>query len=73
MTVQEDKLKQVKELHRVLDVDESRLTPCELGQLQELVEDYYDLFVMDDFELGVTNAASHAIDTGDHPPIRQLP
>lgn len=69
VTVQEDKLKRVKELHQVLDVDESQLTPCELGQLQELVEDDYDFFAMYDFELGVTNATSHAIDTGDHPPI----
>ena len=53
----------------MLDVGESRLTTCELGQLQELVKDYYGLFAMDDFELGVTKIASHTIDTGNHPPI----
>ena len=39
----------------------------ELAQLRQVIEDYDDIFVMSDFELGKT------IDTGDHPTIRQPP
>ena len=62
-----------KELLQVLKVDESRLTNVELTQLRRLVEEYNDIFAMDDSELGETNVVHHSINTGEHPPIRQAP
>ena len=54
-------------------MDESRLTNVELTQLRRLVEEYNDIFAMDDSELGETNVVHHSINTGEHPPIRQAP
>ena len=42
-------------------------------QLRKLLEEYSDVFALDDSELGCTNLVQHVIDTGDHPPIKQQP
>ncbi len=42
-------------------------------QLRKLLEEYSDVFSLDDSELGCTNLVQHVIDTGDHPPIKQQP
>ena len=63
----------VNKLQEVLEVDESYLSSIELFQLRQLIEDYSDVFALDDLELGMTDAVSHSIDTGDHLPIRQAP
>ena len=40
-------------------------------QLLELVDDYSDIFALDQSKLGHTEIVTHTIDTGDHPPVHQ--
>ena len=49
------------------------LTEGEKGELRNLVIEYNDVFAKDPSELGCTNVVQHTIDTGTHPPIKQLP
>ena len=58
------------ELLSQLDLEVS-LTEEEKGKLRNLVE--FNVFAKDLSELGRTNVVQHAIDTGTHPPIKQLP
>lgn len=62
-----------EELWRELQIEEHSLSSIELAQLRQLVEDFEDIFALDNFELGRTTNCQHAIDTGDHSPIHQLP
>ena len=50
-----------------------KLLPAENDQLKELILEFNDVFALDDTELGCTTLVEHAIDTGDHAPIRQQP
>ena len=68
-----NKTERTERLQEALNLEESRLTPEELMQLSQLIEDYDDVFAMDDFELGATSVTHHSINTGDHLPIRQPP
>jgi hypothetical protein len=43
----------------VLEVDESQLTNVEVAQLQHLVEDYDDVFTLDDFEHRATSVTTY--------------
>ena len=45
----------------------------EAEQLEKLLLNSVDVFALDDSELGRTSLVQHAIDTGDHPPIKQQP
>ena len=58
-----DRTGRVKQLYEILDMDQSQLTLVELTQLQQLLEDYEDIFAMDDCK---TNVTYHSIDTGNH-------
>ena len=60
------------ELLSQLDFEVS-LTEEEKGKLRNLVVEFNDVFAKDPSELGRTNVVQHAIDTGTHPPIKQLP
>ena len=60
------------ELYSQLDL-EVTLTEGEKGKLRNLVIEYSDVFAKDPSELGRTNVVQHTIDTGTHPPIKQLP
>ena len=60
------------ELLSQLDLEVS-LTEEEKGKLRNLVVKFNDVFAKDPSELGRTNVVRHAIDTGIHPPIKQLP
>lgn len=64
---------QIEELWHTFDVDDSPLSCVERAQLRQVVEDNEDVFALDNFELGNTEICKHAINTGDSPPIRQLP
>ena len=55
-----------------LDLEVS-LTEEKKGKLRNLVVKFNDVFAKDPSELGRTNVVQHAIDTGTHPPIKQLP
>ena len=41
-----DKEVRVEKLHEILEVDKSQLTNVELAQLQQVIEDYEDIFAM---------------------------
>ena len=60
-------------VQRLLGHEDLRLAAADKQQLQNLVEDFHDVFVLDDLELGHTDLVAHTIDTGDHCPIRQPP
>ena len=60
------------ELYSQLDL-EVTLIEGEKGKLRNLVIKYNDVFAKDPSELGRTNVVQHTIDTGTHPPIKQLP
>ena len=62
----------VRTLWEALQLQESWLSPAELTRLKQLIAEYADIFALDSSELGYTEAAYHSIDTGDHPPIRQM-
>ena len=55
-----------------LDLEVSLLEE-EKGKLRKLVVKFNDVFAKDPSELGHTNVVQHAIDTGTHSPIKQLP
>ena len=63
----------MEELWHALDVDDSSLSHVERAQLRQVIGNYGDTFALDNFELGRTEICKHAINTGDSPPIRQLP
>ena len=73
MSVQQEKLKQ----ERQITVD----TPYPIGKLdiqqqrkfEQLMKNYEDIFVKSKNELGKTNVVKHKIDTGNAKPIRQRP
>jgi len=52
---------------------ESVKWPQQLEQLQQLVEEYHEVFALAEDEMGCTDVVKHKIDTGDHPPIKQYP
>ena len=60
-------------VQRLLGHEDLRLAAADKQQLQNLVEDFHDVFALDDLELGHTDLVAHTIDTGDHCPIRQPP
>ena len=39
-------------------------------ELQQVVEEYHDVFVLAEDEMGCTDVVKHKIDTGDHPLIK---
>ena len=49
------------------------LSQEEREQLHSSLQEYADLFAQGDSHLGATDLVKHAIDTGDHPPIKQPP
>ena len=68
-----DRDKRTAELWRKLEIEDRSSNNVELAQLWQVVEDYNDVFALDDSELGVAATCQHVINTGDHQPIRQLP
>ena len=64
---------QVKELFTSLKLEETDLTPDEKLQLENLVREFCGLFAFRSAELSHTSLVEHHINTGGHPPIKQLP
>ena len=56
-----------------LNLPEGDISPGELAQLEEMLHAAEDVFALDDTELGHTSLVQHGVDTGDHPPVKQLP
>ena len=56
-----------------VDLTNSDLTEAQKRALQNLVNEYRDIFATSAYDLGCTNLIRHHIDTGDHAPIRQRP
>ena len=53
-----------------VDFSNSALTESQRNQLQQLINEYRDVFALSPEELGRTNWVQHTIDTGDASPIR---
>jgi len=62
---------QIKETEEALGTNSLQLAQEDKDQLLELVDDYSDIFALDQSELGHTEIVTHTIDTGDHPPVHQ--
>ena len=60
-----------------MGINSLQLAQEDKDQLVELVDDYSDIFALDQSKLGRTDIVTHTIDTGDHPlvyqPARQTP
>ena len=56
-----------------VDLTDADLTESQKADLQNLLNEYRDIFALKPNELGRTNVVQHHIDTGDHPPIKQRP
>ena len=56
-----DKDNRTEELWQTLGVEEHSLSNVERAQLRQVVDDYDDVFALDDFELGATTACQHVI------------
>ena len=69
-TVGERKQKLIKVLGLTPEVE--GLPVEQFEQLKKLLEDNHDVFAVEEGELGCTGIVQHVIDTGDHPPIKQL-
>ena len=63
----------MKELLTSLKLEETDLTPDEKLQLENLVREFCGLFAFSSAELSHTSLVEHHINTGGHPPIKQLP
>jgi len=63
----------VQQLLEILGVEQLDLSPSDKAQLSDLVEEFADVFALDDSELGCTSLVQHRVDTGDYPAIKQLP
>ena len=55
------------------EVSHTNLSQKEREQLHSCLQEYANLFAKGDSDLGATDFVKHAIDTGDHPPIKQPP
>lgn len=53
-----------------VDFSNSALTESQQKQLQQLINEYRDVFALSPEELGRTNWVQYTIDTGDASPIR---
>ena len=67
-----DDLSRLNELLKQLDVAND-LSPIEEKKVFEVVSEFSDVFAVNAEELGHTELVQHTINTGDHPPIKQLP
>ena len=54
-----------------MGINSLQLAQEDKDQLVELVDDYSDIFALDQSELGRTDIVTHTIDAGDHPPVHQ--
>ena len=61
----------IEEIKEALGINSLLLAQEDKNQLLELVDDYSDIFALDQSELGHTEIVTHTIDTGDHPPVHQ--
>ena len=64
-------MEKVPSLMEILKIDRTNLTEDQQKQVEQLVEDYQDVFALSPLELGSTSETSHSIDTGSQPPIKQ--
>ena len=63
----------IQRLLEVLKLEDADLPPEQHQKLEQLIRENADVFALDPSELGSTDLVVHSIDTGSHPPIRQLP
>ena len=58
-------------LKSVLDTLPTDVSPDQRKQVQDLLEEYVDIFSSGTYDMGRTNLIEHTIDTGSNRPIRQ--
>ena len=61
-------------LHEIsVDFSKSNLTVDQQNQLKNVLNEFHDIFVKDEHDLGKTDIVQHKIDVADHPPIKSTP
>ena len=73
VTGYEDKDQRALKLLEALGLPEGKLSSPQVAELKALLQEYSDVFALDDSELGCTDIVCHSINTGDHCPIWQQP
>ena len=68
--VQKERVEKLKEMLRV---SEEGLMQDEQTRVRDFVLEAHDVFALSELERGEVEGIRHEIDTGDSPPIRQLP
>ena len=63
----------IKQLMSQLNLSLESLSPMEVLKLKALIEEFSDVFALNDSELGCTDVLKHSIDVGGHSPIKQQP
>ena len=63
---------QISEVLWQLDI-ENNLEQNHGIDLHNIVSEFVEIFALNPSELGRTDLVRHVINTGDHPPIKQLP
>lgn len=69
----EHKPERIQALLDAVSISDSRLTEVEHERLKKFIVSNADLFALEPAELGITNAVTRTINTGDQPPVRQHP
>ena len=54
-----------------MEIGDNSLSREEEAKLKELLVANAGIFALDSSELGTTDVVTHAVNTGDHPPVRQ--
>lgn len=62
-----------QKLLEVLTSSCTNLEPGHMKEVKKLIEEYCDVFAIDDSQMGRTNLVKHPINTGNADPIRQHP
>ena len=63
----------IQKLLEKLEIDQIDLTGQQRAKLIALIEEYQDIFSMEDLDIGHTTVVEHRIETGDAVPIKQRP
>ena len=53
-----------------MEIGDDNLSREEEAKLNELLVANAGVFALDSSELGTTDVVTHAVNTGDHPPVR---
>uniref|UniRef100_A0A914HQZ2 RNA-directed DNA polymerase n=1 Tax=Globodera rostochiensis TaxID=31243 RepID=A0A914HQZ2_GLORO len=60
----------LKEMRKIWKPKVTNLTEAELGEIDEVISEFEEIFALNDFELTQTSLAEHEIDTGTASPVK---